>query len=66
MRTDCCPAQLAAVKSGAAQMFGVNLGSWLVPSCSTQYVSFSLRHHDPLYTSACIMRWHKRQSVTQG
>ena len=23
-------AQLAAVKSGAAQMFGVNLGSWLV------------------------------------
>ena len=25
------PAQLAAVKSGAAQMFGVNLGSWLVP-----------------------------------
>ena len=30
--TDVCTrsAQLAAVKSGAVQMFGVNLGSWLV------------------------------------
>ncbi len=26
-------AQLAAVKSGATQMFGVNLGSWLVLFC---------------------------------
>ena len=39
--TQCCDAaaQLAAVKSGAVQMFGVNLGSWLVLE---QYMSPSL------------------------
>ena len=60
-------AQLAAVKSGAAQMFGVNLGSWLVrPSlrCSLDCVPSELRIQ--VDVTACIGLRHNATGRDAG